>query len=185
MADLLRTFVFGIAVAGGTFLACLTLFNLATDEPDPNHGPGVLPTLRWRLGTLIQRNPAPLLIGTAALAGFGLGALFMAPRGLDAATAQACTRTVATLLTTRDAVELERSRYLVGELGCDVHAALPGVEATADAAPGLPRAGAAQAGASVGAFLLNGLVVTVVFVGGSFLTFGFLNWLTDRRKADT
>lgn len=31
----------------------------------------------------------------------------------------------------------------------------------------------------MGVFLLNGLVVTVVFVGGTFLTFGFLNWLTD------
>lgn len=138
------------------------------------------------LGTAVRRSPASLLAGLAGLVGFGLGAAVMAPRGPDPATARACSRVATTLLETRDAVELDRSRYLVRELGCDMRAALAETEAAANLAPGLPRAGAAQAGygaPTAGAFLLNALMVTVVFASSTLLTLRTFTWLArDERR---
>jgi hypothetical protein len=85
-------------------------------------------------------------------------------------------------------VELDRSRYLVRELGCDMRTTLAETEAAADPVPGLPHAGATQAGygaPTAGAFLLNALMVTVVFVGGTLLTLRIFTWLARDRKQDT
>lgn len=86
-------------------------------------------------GARVRTRIGLLALGLAALVGIGGGA--MVPRSTDASTAQACTRIVAT----QNAVELERSRYLVTELGCSVRGTLPVLGAAADAGTGLPHAG--------------------------------------------
>lgn len=131
MGDLLANFVLYFAGVVVCTFAFYALFNLVTDKPDPNRGPGFVPAVRWHVATFVEHYPAMPPLTLAALAGLAVGAAAMAPKGLDPAAARVCTRTVATLLTTRDAVELERSRYLVAELGCSVRGALPGIEAAA------------------------------------------------------
>ncbi len=128
------------------------------------------------LGAQVRTRIGLLALGLAALVGFGIGTAVMAPRSTDSSTAQACTRIVATLLATQNAVELERSRYLVAELGCSVRGALATVGAVADAGTGLPHAGPPPPAYDLGDMLLTllwgfPLVVAVTLA---------VTWLLDR-----
>ena len=180
MADLLGTFALVLGTCVTTLFVLWIVFRLSNGKLGPSHGPNLAPVLRWHAGGSVQRSSALLLVGFAALVGFGLGAVVMEPRGLDAYAVQTCNRTVATLLTTRDAVELERSRYLVGELGCSIRASLPGLGAAQETVASLPGSDAAQPMLSAADFLLNTLMVTVIFVGGTFGFLGLSNLITDR-----
>lgn len=185
MADLLANLVVALATFSLILVAGIGVCSLVEEEPDPGHKPGLIPTLHYRLGTFLRRNVNLLALALAALVGFGVGAAIMAPRSLDPDAAQACTRITATLLTTRDVVELERSRYLVGELGCSIRNALPAAEAAADVVTGLPRPSAAQPGMGAGDFLLHALVVTVTFVGGTIGFIWLFGLLATRKPEDT
>ncbi len=77
-------------------------------------------------------------------------------------------------------MELERLRYLVGELGCSIRASLPGLGAAQEAVASLPGSDAARPMLSTVDFLLNALMVTVIFVGGTFGFLGLFNLITDR-----
>ncbi len=77
-------------------------------------------------------------------------------------------------------MELERSRYLVGELGCNIRASIPGLGAAQEAVTSLPGSDAARPMFSVVNFLLNALMVTIVFVGGTFGFLGLFNLVTGR-----
>ena len=183
MADLLGTFALILGTCVTTLFIFWIMFRLSSGKPGSSHGPDLALVLRWHAGGSVQRSSALLLVGFAALVGFGLGAVVMEPRGSDAYAVQACNRTVATLLATRDAVELERSRYLVGELGCSIRASLPGLGAAQlgaaqEAVASLPGSDAAQPTFSVANYLLNALMVTVIFVGGTFGFVGLFNLVT-------
>jgi len=180
MADLLGTFAFVLGTCVITLFVLWIVFRPSSGKPDPSHGPNLVPVLRWHAGGSVQRSSALLLVGFAALVGFGLGAAITGSRGPDAYAVQTCNRTVAALLTTRDAVELERSRYLVGELGCSIRASLPGLGAAQEAVASLPGSDAARPMLSTADFLLNALMVTVIFVGGTFGFLGLCNLITDR-----
>lgn len=124
-----------------------------------------------------------LALGLAALVGIGIGAAAMAPRSTDASTAQACTRIVAT----QNAVELERSRYLVAELGCSVRGTLPVLGAAADAGTGLPHAGPPPPAYDLGDTLFTFLWGFLLSVALTLTVTWLLNRLTDpsRRTPDS
>ncbi len=133
------------------------------------------------LGSRVRTRIGLLALGLAALVGFGIGAAVMAPRSTDASTAQACTRTVATLLTTQNAVELERSRYLVAELGCSVRGVLPALEAVADVGTSLPHTSPPPPAYDLGDMLLTFLWGFPLFVAVTLAVTWLLDRLTDPK----
>ncbi len=118
--DLIGNVLLGFAVSGGSATTFYILWCYAAGEHGRRTSPGLASMLRLRLERVMSRWPAILLTSMSALLGFLLAVAVLPASNTDPATAQTCRRTVTTLLITHDAVDLERSRILIGELGCNV-----------------------------------------------------------------
>ena len=134
MDNLVGNVALGFAVFGTTATATYALAcSLAGGT-----GLGLMSVLRLGIARIAGRGPAILTVGTSVALGFLLAVALLPARSVDPAIAQACQRAVTTLLTTHDPVDLERSRILVGELGCSVRDALAqGGQATDPGRPAL------------------------------------------------
>jgi len=134
MDNLVGNVVLGFAVSGATATATYALVcSLAGGT-----GLGFMSALRLGIGRIAGRWPVILTVGASVALGFLLAVALLPARSVDPAIAQACQRAVTTLLTTRDPVDLERSRILVSELGCSIRNALAqGGQATDPGQPAL------------------------------------------------
>lgn len=118
--DLIGNLLLGFAVSGVTATTFYVLWSYAVGEHGVRTGPGLASMLRFGFERVISRWPAILLAGMSASLGFLLAVAVPPASSTDPVIAQTCHRAVITLFTTHDAVDLERSRILIGELGCNV-----------------------------------------------------------------